>query len=131
MTSASSSTIDLSIREVAAGFRSGKWSPSEVTAAALDRISTTEPAVHAWALVDAERAAVAAAQAEHELTSGIDRGPLHGIPIGIKDIFDVAGWPTRCGSAARRDAPPSVRDSCAVATLREAGSVFLGKTVTQ
>jgi aspartyl-tRNA(Asn)/glutamyl-tRNA(Gln) amidotransferase subunit A len=125
------SVLDRPIREVAAAFRSGESSPREVTRQALERIAATEPAVHAWALVDLERAEQAAAQAESELASGVDRGPLHGIPVGIKDIFDVAGWPTRCGSAARRNAPLAGRDAAAVARLRESGAVLLGKTVTQ
>ena len=124
-------TLDQSIRAVGAAFRAGQSTPFDVTQAALERIAATEPLVHAWALVDPERALNAAEQASAELASGIDRGPMHGIPCGIKDIFDVAGWPTRCGSAARRDAPPAVRDAFAVANLREAGAVFLGKTVTQ
>lgn len=123
--------LDQSIREVSAGFHDGRWTPPEIAAASLERLAQTEPRVQAWALVDAERALVDAARAESELRSGIDRGPLHGIPMGIKDIFDVAGWPTRCGSAARHDAPPAGNDATTIAALRDAGAVLLGKTVTQ
>ena len=80
----------MSIREIADGFRARSWSPVDVVRAALERIEATEPALHAWVLVDPEQALAAAEQAERELGSGSDRGPLHGIPIGIKDIFDVA-----------------------------------------
>ena len=62
---------------------------------------------------------------------GIDRGPLHGIPLGIKDIFDVAGWPTRCGSAARDDVAPAATTAPSVQALIDGGAVILGKTTTQ
>lgn len=122
---------DRDIREIAAGYRARTFSPAEVTRAALDRIAATDPFIHAWVEVAAEEALAAAAAAERELAAGIDRGPLHGVPIGVKDIFDVAGLSTRCGSAARSDAPPATRDSGAAASLRRAGAVVLGKTVTQ
>src|SRR5207248_5100099 len=57
-------------------------------------------------------------------------GPLRGIPLAIKDIFDVAGFPTRCGSAAYADATPASADAAAVARLRAAGAVVIGKTTT-
>jgi aspartyl-tRNA(Asn)/glutamyl-tRNA(Gln) amidotransferase subunit A len=94
-------------------------------------MEATEPAIHAWVTVDAEGALSAAQEAERELRSGIDRGPLHGIPVGVKDIFDVAGLPTRCGSAARDDAAPAAVDAPTVHALRQGGAVIQGKTVTQ
>jgi aspartyl-tRNA(Asn)/glutamyl-tRNA(Gln) amidotransferase subunit A len=125
------SVLDLSIREVGAGYRDGSWTPVAVTEAALSRIGATEPLLHAWAAIDAERALEAAAVAQRELAAGMDRGPLHGIPVGVKDIFDVAGLPTRCGSAARADALPAMEDAVAVGAWRQAGAVILGKTTTQ
>ena len=122
---------NLGIGDVAAGYRAHTFTPVEVTRAALDRIAATDPLIHAWVEVAATQALADAATAERELSAGIDRGPLHGVPIGVKDIFDVAGMPTRCGSAARSDALPAARDSAAVATLRQAGAIVLGKTVTQ
>ena len=122
---------DLSIASISAGYRAGEFTPTEVTAAVLARIAATEPHLHAWVEVGQDQALAAAAIAERELAAGSDRGLLHGVPIGVKDIFDVVGWPTRCGSAAREDAVPATEDAWAVSKLREAGAIVLGKTVTQ
>jgi aspartyl-tRNA(Asn)/glutamyl-tRNA(Gln) amidotransferase subunit A len=131
MTQTFSDLLDLSIQELGDGYRQKRWSPVEVTAASLARIEATEPDLHAWVEVDAERAMAAAAQAERDIASRQDRGPLHGVPIGIKDIYDVAGLPTRCGSAARDDAPAAGASAPTVARLQAGGAVVLGKTVTQ
>jgi aspartyl-tRNA(Asn)/glutamyl-tRNA(Gln) amidotransferase subunit A len=131
MSTSDSSLLDLGIRAVGDGFRRRMWSPVEVVQAALDRIASSEPELHAWVFVDAEQALRAAAHAEREILSGTDRGALHGIPIGIKDIFDVAGWPTRCGSLARDDVAPAEAHASSVQTLIDGGAVILGKTTTQ
>ena len=80
-------------------------------------------------MLDRERALEQARGLDDELKSGKDRGPLHGIPIGIKDIIDVAGLPTACGSKRWADGLPN-RTPTVVANLREAGAVIMGKTVT-
>ena len=131
MSVSNTSVLDLGIRAAGNGFRRRSWSPVEVVQAALERIEASEPELHAWVLVDGEQALRAAAQAEHELMNGTDRGTLHGIPIGIKDIFDVAGWPTRCGSAARDDVAPAAATAPSVQALTDGGAVILGKTTTQ
>src|SRR5215217_714360 len=131
MSISDSSLLDLGIRAIGDGFRRRAWSPVEVTRAALERIGASQPELHTWVLVDSEQALGAAAQAEHELMNGIDRGALHGIPIGIKDIFDVAGWPTRCGSGARDDVKPATANAQSVQPLIDGGAVILGKTTTQ
>jgi aspartyl-tRNA(Asn)/glutamyl-tRNA(Gln) amidotransferase subunit A len=131
MSTSDRSLLDLGIRAVGDGYRRSLWSPVEVVHAALERIKSTEPKLHAWVLVDPDQALRAAAQAEHELVTGTDRGPLHGIPIGIKDIFDVAGWPTRCGSAARDGVAPATANAPSVQRLIDGGAVILGKTTTQ
>ena len=131
MSTSHTSVLDLSIRAVGDGFRRRMWSPVEVVQAALERIESTESELHAWVFVDAEQALKAAVEAERELMSGTDRGPLHGIPIGIKDIFDVAGWPTRCGSAARDDVAPARANASSIQALIDGGGVILGKTTTQ
>ena len=131
MSISDASLLDLGIRAIGDGFRRRTWSPVDVVQAALHRIESSEPALHAWVLVDAEAALSAAAQAERELINGTDRGALHGIPIGIKDIFDVAGWPTRCGSAARDDIAPATANASSVQALIDGGAVILGKTTTQ
>jgi aspartyl-tRNA(Asn)/glutamyl-tRNA(Gln) amidotransferase subunit A len=125
------SMLDLGIRASGDGFRRRLWSPVDVVHAALERTEATEPELHAWVLVDPDQALRAAADAERELMTGTDRGPLHGIPIGIKDIFDVAGWPTKCGSAARDDVAPAARNASSVQTLIDGGAIILGKTTTQ
>jgi aspartyl-tRNA(Asn)/glutamyl-tRNA(Gln) amidotransferase subunit A len=131
MSISDASVLDLGIRAVGDGFRQRLWSPVDVVRSALERIESTEPDLHAWVLVDPDQALRAAAQAEHELMTGTDYGPLHGIPIGIKDIFDVAGWPTRCGSAARDDVASAPTNASSVQALIEGGAVILGKTTTQ
>jgi aspartyl-tRNA(Asn)/glutamyl-tRNA(Gln) amidotransferase subunit A len=106
----------------------------ETTALALwgrcrERIEAIEPELGAWVVVDSEGAGRAAHAADEALAAGSPIGPLHGIPLGIKDIVDVAGLPTACGTrrwagrVAERDAP-------LVARLRAAGAVIVGKTVT-
>ena len=125
------SLTDLSIREAGDHFRTGRLSPVELAAATLDRIAATEPTIHAYVLVTADEALAQARRAEAELRAGHDRGPLHGIPVAIKDIFDVAGLPTRCGSRSRDEALPAAKDASSVARLRAAGAVLVGKTVTQ
>jgi aspartyl-tRNA(Asn)/glutamyl-tRNA(Gln) amidotransferase subunit A len=131
MSASETPLLDLGLRAIGDGFRRRTWSPVEVVRAALERIDSTEQELHAWVLVDPDQALEAAAEAEQELMSGTDRGPLHGIPIGIKDIFDVAGWPTRCGSAARDDVAPAQANAWSVQTLIDGGAVILGKTTTQ
>ncbi len=131
MTDRAGALVDRSIRELGEGFRGGSWSPVEVTRASIERIAATDPLIHAWVSVQPEQALAAAQLAENELLTGTDRGPLHGVPIGIKDIFDVAGLPTRCGSPARNDAPIASQDAATVQRLLAGGAVILGKTVTQ
>src|SRR5215216_3511795 len=131
MSTSNTSMLDLGIRAVGDGFRRRMWSPVEVVQAALERLASTEPELHAWVLVAADQALRAAAQAEQELMTGTDRGPLHGIPMGIKDIFDVAGWPTKCGSAARDDEASATANASSVQALIDGGAVILGKTTTQ
>lgn len=126
-----SDILSLSVSAIGAAYRQGILSPVEVTDACLSQIERTEPVIHAWVNVTADDAREAAKVAESELCTGIDRGALHGVPVGIKDIFDVAGLPTRCGSSARSDAGAAAADSAAVASLRAGGAVLLGKTVTQ
>jgi len=115
----------LGLAEAACLVRAGELAPSELVASVLERLETVEPLVHAFVSVDPE-AALAEARAKDARAGG----PLHGIPIAIKDIFDVAGVPTRSGCAARADAEPARQDAAAVAALRVAGAVLIGKTHT-
>src|SRR5262245_21466479 len=100
----------LTIHTAAAEIRQGRLTPVELLDACLARIDRHEPDVKAWVLVDRERARADAELLAAELKRGHRRGPLHGIPLGIKDIADVFDWPTAAGSrlwarsVARRDA---------------------------
>lgn len=124
-------SLELTIRELGTRFRSGALSPAAILEEVQDRIAVTEPSLHAFVTVLEQEARVSAAEAERELRAGQDRGALHGVPIAVKDIIDVAGIPTRCGSAVREDVAPAGEDAPVVARLREAGAVLVGKTVTQ
>jgi Asp-tRNA(Asn)/Glu-tRNA(Gln) amidotransferase A subunit family amidase len=96
-----------------------------LVAACLERIEAREPEVQAWAFVDPALALSQARQLDRESP----RGPLHGIPVGIKDVFDTADMPTEYGSPIYRNYRPR-SDAACVALLREAGCVILGKAVT-
>ncbi len=123
------SLTDLGVREAAERIRRGECSAVALVEACLTRLRAREPEVLAWAHVDADGALAAAGERDAEARAGRPRGPLHGVPIGIKDIFDVAGMPTTAGARAFAHTRPT-RDSGAVARLRAAGAVILGKTHT-
>ena len=120
----------LTIAEAGTEIRAGRLSCEELTLSVLRRIEETEPVIHAYVEILAEQALAEAGSSSAELRSGLDRGPLHGIPLAIKDIIDIAGSATRCGSAVRADAAPATKDAAVVTQLRRAGAVILGKTVT-
>jgi aspartyl-tRNA(Asn)/glutamyl-tRNA(Gln) amidotransferase subunit A len=101
----------------------------ELVERCLRRIDELESRVRAWVIVDRTGALDQARKLDAELAAGRWRGPLHGIPIGIKDIIDVAGFPTSAGSKLLED-NIAKSDSTIVERLREAGAVILGKTVT-
>lgn len=121
---------ELDIPTAGAAFRRRELSPVELTRACLARIDEVDDAVNAYVEVYAEDALAAARQAEDEIGRGIDRGPMHGVPIAVKDLFDVAGRPTGAGSRSLADAPPATADAHSVGLLREGGAVILGKTHT-
>ncbi|MBA4017934.1 MAG: amidase [Pirellula sp.] len=125
----STMTLPLSISAAGAMLRSGELTPVALLDQCLARIDALETDVRAWVVVDRSAARAAAEQARDELVSGFDRGPLHGIPLGVKDIIDVAGLPTMAGAKVRPEVP-ATRDALVVRKLREAGAVLLGKTVT-
>lgn len=120
----------MTILEASGRIRRGELSPVDLVQACLDRIDAVDDRVRAWVIVDRKGALTAAREAEAEIRAGRWRGPLHGIPLGIKDIVDVRGLPTRAGSRLLTDAPPADRDAAVVSRFREAGAVILGKTVT-
>jgi Asp-tRNA(Asn)/Glu-tRNA(Gln) amidotransferase A subunit family amidase len=119
----------LSLREAAQRIRDCTLTAAELTRACLARCSRLEPQILAWEHLDAERAMEQAEERDAALKAGGSAGPLHGVPLGIKDIIDVAGMPTTMGSpvcagnVAEKSAP-------VVQKLEAAGAVILGKTVT-
>lgn len=117
------------IAGVAQAIREHKRNCVDVVANCLAQIDAWEPKVHAWVSVDREGALAHAHQLDREAADGHWRGPLHGIPIGIKDLVDVAGWPTAAGAPWLRNAVAG-RDAPLVERLRAAGAIILGKTVT-
>ncbi len=117
------------IIDAARAIRRCDVTPQDLVNGALSQIHRLDEHVHAWVLVDDSGAMAAAELAAKELAQGNDRGPLHGIPIGIKDIVDLAGMPTRAGSQLTN--PRAVGgDATVVERLRAAGAIILGKTVT-
>lgn len=117
------------LAEAAAAIQRNMVSPLELVEDCLGRIDQWESRLSAWVVVDRDGALQAARRLTDELARGTVRGPLHGIPLAIKDIVDVAGFPTRAGSALT-DAQPAAEDAPVVARLRRAGAIILGKTVT-
>ena len=109
--------------------RERRLSPVEVTQALLDRIERLNPALNAYVLVTHEMAMAAARSAEAAVTRGEDLGPLHGVPVSIKDLFDVAGLPTTKGSLIYKDRIAQGYEYSAKRLL-DAGGVHLGKTNT-
>lgn len=115
--------------ELAARIRRRDLSPVEVVEAYLSRIEARNPVVNAYTLVLGEQAMQAARDAEAAVMSGQALGPLHGVPVGIKDLDDVAGVPTSMGSLAVQNRVPKT-SSVAVERLLDAGAIILGKTNT-
>lgn len=106
-----------SLRGTVNDLSAGRTTPDDVLARAFDRIGATEPTLRAWVEVD-------------EAARASGTGPLQGVPLGVKDIIDLAGFPTRCGSRLRADAAPAAADAAIVTSWRAAGATALGKTVT-
>ena len=117
---------DLSIREAGQRFRDGSLTSAALTEAHLERIAALDGDLRSFMLVTTDRARADAARADQELRDGRDRGPLHGIPVGIKDLIDTAGIATTSGSQLRKDHLPAT-DAPLVTRLVEGGAVLLGK----
>lgn len=121
-------------RETAAGMieamQAGLTTSVQIVETCLSRIDDRESELHAWVSVDREGALATAAECDRERAAGTICGSLHGVPIGIKDIVDVAGMVTGAGSPRMSMGRAADRDAELVALLRDAGAVILGKTVT-
>ena len=115
-----------SISELAQGFGRREVSPVEITRACLERIERLNPALNAFVTVTPESALAEARTAEAEIGRGEWRGPLHGIPVALKDLIDTANVRTTAGSAVHKDRVPQ-RDAEVVRRLRQAGAVIVGK----
>ncbi len=109
--------------------KTGKYTPTQLVEETLARIELTEPSLKAWVTIDSEGAKEAAARLTREAEEGHLRSPLHGIPLGVKDIFNTAGIQTTMGSPLFKDYVPKA-DAAIVAQLKEFGAVVLGKTQT-
>ena len=120
---------ELGAAEAARRIRAGTLSPSNLLAACLKRTDAVEPAVAAWVRLDRDAAARVAVQRDIEAREGRFMGPLHGVPVALKDIFDAAGVPTTAGAPAWATRTPAV-DAPSVAALRGAGAVPMGKLAT-
>jgi Asp-tRNA(Asn)/Glu-tRNA(Gln) amidotransferase A subunit family amidase len=117
------------LAEAAAHIRDGRISSAELVRDCLARIDAVDGEVQAWAFLDRDYAMRQAADADLHRMKGQPLGPLHGVPVGIKDIFDTGDYPTEFGSPIWKGRTPR-RDAAAVAMLRASGAVILGKTVT-
>ena len=120
----------MSAPELARGYADGSFTPVEATRAALDMINSHDDAVNAYLIVDADGALASAGESAERWRTGSALGPADGIPTSIKDMFYTKGWPTRRGSTLISEEGPWEVDAPAVARLREAGAVCLGKTTT-
>lgn len=123
------SLAEMSAVEAADGLARGAIRSVELVEACLAVIEAREPTLHAWAHIDAEHALAQAKAADEARASGEPCGPLHGVPVALKDIFDTADMPTEFGTPVFDGRMPE-RDSAAAERLREAGAVILGKAVT-
>ncbi|HEV8711744.1 MAG TPA: amidase [Candidatus Binatia bacterium] len=127
MTSISSQLAYLSLSEAANLIAKRELSPVELTQAMLDRISALDPKLHSYYTVFSTEALAAAREAEAQIRGGNYRGPLHGMPLAVKDIYESG--PTTCGSKLRRDYVAQ-QDCTVVRKFKQAGGVMLGKLAT-
>ncbi len=124
-----SDVTKLSALQLAVEIGQGRLKSVNVVQACLDRIAARDGDVKAWVHYNPDLALEQARAADEAVRLGYPTGPLHGVPVGIKDIIDTADLPTECGSAAFKGRQPET-DAVAVQRLRQAGAVILGKTVT-
>jgi Asp-tRNA(Asn)/Glu-tRNA(Gln) amidotransferase A subunit family amidase len=118
-----------SATEAAQQIREGRLTSEELVQSCLERIRSLEPGVQAWAFLDEEHALAQARAADERKRNGEPIGPLHGVPVGVKDIIDTADMPTENGTVLHQGRTPR-EDAGVVTMLRAAGAVILGKTVT-
>jgi Asp-tRNA(Asn)/Glu-tRNA(Gln) amidotransferase A subunit family amidase len=123
------SLAHLGLGQAAADIREGRISSAELVADCLARVDEVDATVRAWTFLDRHHALRQAEAADLHRKTGKAVGPLHGVPVGVKDIFDTGDMPTELGSPLWAGRTPR-RDAAVVARLRDAGAVIMGKTVT-
>jgi Asp-tRNA(Asn)/Glu-tRNA(Gln) amidotransferase A subunit family amidase len=123
------SLAHLSAVEAVSDIRAGKITSEALVSACLERTEAVEETVQAWAALDSDHALAQARQADEAHRAGVDLGPLHGVPVGLKDIIDTQDLPTENGTVLHAGRRPT-DDATVAALLRQAGAVILGKTVT-
>ena len=114
--------------EIADGVRSGELKATDMVAEAFAAIEARNPELNAFVMLDRAAADAAAAAVDAKTARGEDPGPLAGVPFGVKDLEDCAGFRTTQGSWFLKDTPPKTADSPHVARLRAAGAIAIGKT---
>ncbi|MBR0968201.1 AtzE family amidohydrolase [Bradyrhizobium diazoefficiens] len=117
---------DLSAADIAKAVAGGKLSALDATEAALARITQHDGVLNAFTDVTADRARAKARAIDADIAAGKEVGPLAGVPFAVKNLFDVAGLPTRAGSKINRDLPPARRDATLVERMEAAGAVLVG-----
>mgnify|MGYP001260269297 CR=1 FL=1 len=121
--------FSLTVAEAAKQIRQRTLSPVTLAQSLLERIDALDPSLRAWVTIDREEVLGSARQLELELDQEGPRGPIHGVPVGLKDIFYTAGMKTTACSRIYADFVPS-HDATSVARIRQAGGIILGKAVT-
>jgi len=119
---------ELTARDAARSIHAGTLSSEELVRACLSRIALTDPRIEAWAFLDPDYALEQARRADQARRKGKPLGPLHGVPVAVKDVFDTADMPTENGTVLHAGRRPS-EDATVVALLRSSGAVLMGKTV--
>ncbi len=120
---------ELSVVEAAAQVRAGTLSPVALAESLLARIEALDGDLQAWVTIDRDAVLATARQRESEVAGGAPLGAIHGVPVGLKDIFYTAGMLTACGSKVYADFVPDF-DATSVAKIKQAGGIILGKAVT-
>jgi len=124
-----SELYELTVADAATQIKTGKLSPLDLTKSILDRIRLLEPKLKAWVYLDEDAVLKDAKKKEEDVAAGNPIGPLHGVPIGLKDIYYTASIPTTACSKVYADFVPEY-DATTVTSLKQAGAIILGKTVT-
>ena len=120
---------ELTASQIARQIRDKELSAAEVAESFLARMDALDPQLQAWVYIDRETVLADAQQRQLELERNPNVGPLHGVPIGVKDIFYTAGIPTTACSKVYQDFVPTY-DAASLTLLKQAGAIMLGKTVT-